>query len=234
MQFYDLCAVDVSRDFHLSPALTKGRGGVNFVWSCPNLSIQLNDVVRDGWLSAPFGVNSSVEDPERRQLTLVTASPTIVGKLQELEQNLIAQVEANRVAWFGSRRKDLKFCPLVKPHGDQGTHFKINTKVRVGKTKTTEIWVGAQDGVCMAYERGSVQSINRDSDLAVRVTVWGVWIRGGDYGLGVSCQEVMVVNPTRSSMPNMSLPYTMVEGGVDAVNGLIEDSLKCEELVVEN
>lgn len=215
-QFVDLANLNIS-DYSFK--FSKKTNQVGIIWLQPtSVSVQLNSIDRDGWLSAPYGVSCT---ENKKRLTLETHSSAIIEKLRAIEAYAQLKVEENKAVWFESKKAkpELSSCVSVTDTG----RTLVRVKYVSDGYNSVRVWIGSPSGQLLSYRPGVETDITPAALMAVRVKIWGIWTYGNKYGLGISAEEVMLITHPRMNTPTLTLPFsTMVNssecGDVDTLS----------------
>ena len=186
---------------------SKKTNQVGIIWIQPAaVSVQLNTIETDGWMSAPYGVSCT---ENKKRLTLETHSAPLIERVRVIEDYVQLKVEENKALWFDSKKVKPEMSRSVNV-SDTGRTF-LRVKYVSDGYNAVRVWVGSPSGQLLSYREGCESDINSSSLLAVRVKLWGIWTYGNKYGLGISAEEVMVIRHPRLNTPSLNLPYTSIE-----------------------
>lgn len=186
---------------------SKKTNQVGIIWIQPAaVSVQLNTIETDGWMSAPYGVSCT---ENKKRLTLETHSAPLIERVRVIEDYVQLKVEENKALWFDSKKVKPEMSRSVNV-SDTGRTF-LRVKYVSDGYNAVRVWVGSPSGQLLSYREGCESDINSSSLLAVRVKLWGIWTYGNKYGLGISAEEVMVIRHPRLNAPSLNLPYTSIE-----------------------
>lgn len=207
-QFVNLADLNITQ---YSFKFSKKTNQVGIIWMQPAaVSVQLNNVESDGWMSAPYGVSCT---ENKKRLTLETHSSELISRVRAIEDYVQLKVEENKALWFDSKKvkPEMSHCVNVS---DTGRTF-IRVKYVSDGYNAVRVWVGSPSGQLLSYREGVESDINSSSLLAVRVKLWGIWTYGNKYGLGISAEEVMVIRHPRLNTPSLNLPFTSMAESVN-------------------
>lgn len=199
------------------------NGGDSIMLDKPRV-YQLNDVVSQGWLTAPFGLSEPFGDSKKQQLAVLLTDPDIIAKFQELDNKNKSIIESN-AKWFKGKKAPA-YTPLLKTLDDG--RIILNAKVSPDGRKSTTVWRGinATDG--LAYEQGGFADLTRDASYAVRFYLWGMWMQPGNKcGMIANIDEVLVMpaaHDMRSTAPTLTIPGMSAAVVAQTVNVKMEDA----------
>jgi hypothetical protein len=202
-QFVELSQLNITQ---YSFKFSKRSNSVGIIWLQPNtISVQLNNVDTDGWLSAPYGVSCT---ENKKRLTLETHSVALVDRIRAIEDYVQLKVEENKQIWFDSKKAkpEMSRCLSVS---DTGRTF-VRVKYVSEGYNSVRVWVGSPSGQVLSYRPGVERDISPSSLMAVRVKIWGIWTYGNKYGLGISAEEIMMISHPKLATPTLFLPFTSV------------------------
>ena len=176
-------------------------------------------------LRAPFGLDASQQDPEKKYLKLELA-PESSAFLAQLEAALVAAASAHSEAWFKKRHEPVVLRSMltssVKPQTDDRPDC-VKLKVDLEGKRATTILVGTWKGGKLTTPRpGTVHDLAPGAHVLPIVKVQGgVWFMNGgkSFGMSLAAAALLVVREGERA----SDPLDFAMGDVEMTDAEEED-----------
>ena len=147
-------------------------------------------------LRAPFGVSTPFSgDADSDRLTFdLEIDDELKSALTAIDEQVVAAAVAKSQEWFGKvltkEAIQAMHMPLVQPPKKEEYKAMVRTKFSLKRDKETTVYVPKGGGV---FRMGGKGDIAKNSEVRVQVALSSVMIGNRQFGVSLTCEQVMIM-----------------------------------------